>query len=78
LTPKGLRGTKIFQKILVISPGWGKYVFWCEAAGKVLKLIEVENPLVQDPLGTLDDRAASVKAPLLSVTFPVQVIPECC
>ena len=50
--------------------------FTVESARVLLELVVHVEPLVQDPLGALEHRAAGVRRPLIPETFLVQADPE--
>ena len=47
-----------------------------ESTRKLLELIEIVDPFVQDPFGALEYRAPAVVGLVQPVALPVQVMPE--
>ncbi len=45
-------------------------------AGSLQELVEAQDPLVKDPLGSLKDWTAGVEVPVITVAFKVKVVPE--
>ena len=44
---------------------------------KLLKLIKIVDPLVQDPFRSFEDRTSTVGGPQVPMALPIEVVPQC-
>jgi hypothetical protein len=61
---------------LINSSGSVKSLIWMESASEFLELVEVIDPLVQNPLGAFQNRTTAVEGFFQSEPFSVQIVPE--